>query len=306
MKTMYLGIDVGGTKIKTVVMDAEGAVLEQNEMSTEDSIDNPEIWKTRIIDLINTKTAELVNGDKSILLCGLSAPGLADSANNKIIHMPGRLNGLENFDWSHELGRKIIFINDGHSSCIAEYEAFYRGKEVKNMLMLTLGTGVGGGIIINGEIYQGEIQRAGHFGHTLVDHDGRPTITNMVGSLEYAVGDFSVAERTHKRYTSVKDLVAAYEHGDTLATFWWLSSVHKLAAALASLTNSFSPEVIVLGGGISAGAGEALLKPVKEFMAMYEWQPGGYQVTINQAQFGGYAGAIGAAFFAKKTINGGN
>ena len=91
--------------------------------------------------------------------------------------------------------------------------------------MLTLGTGVGGGVIINGELYQGAFQRAGHFGHMTVDHMGSSTMTNMVGSLEFAVGNFSVKERTHGKFESVKELVAAYERGENLATYWWLSSV---------------------------------------------------------------------------------
>ena len=217
--------------------------------------------------------------------------------------MPGRLNGLENYNWAAELDKDIFIINDAHSACIAEYESFYKNDDVKNMLLLTLGTGVGGGAILDGKLFQGTIQRAGHFGHVTVDHMGSPIATNMVGSLEYAVGNFSVSERTHGKYTSVKELVTAYQQGDELATYWWLSSIQKLATGLVSLSNAFSPEIIVLGGGITAGSGSDLMDPLLKFMSLYEWRPGGHQVKIIPAQHKKFAGAIGAAFFAKSKIN---
>jgi glucokinase len=171
------------------------------------------------------------------------------------------------------------------------------------MLMLTLGTGVGGGIIIDGQLYQGHLQRAGHVGHLTIDHSAAPTMTNIPGSLEQAFGNFSVLERTHGRYDGTDSLVTAYRNGDRLATYWWLSSVQKLATALASLNNILAPEVIVLGGGITTGASDALMQPLAEFMALYEWRPGGGQVMVSETKHGNYAGAIGAAYFAKSIQN---
>ncbi|MCK5442113.1 MAG: ROK family protein [Maribacter sp.] len=303
MEVKYLGIDIGGTKIKTVVLGVDGSVLEKNEMLTEDSSNAPNIWKEKIFGLVADKTHDLAMGNDTLLRCGISAPGLVDTENRKILYMPERLSGLEHLDWSSELKRNISVINDGHSACLAEYEGFYKNKGIQNMLMLTLGTGVGGGVILNGELFQGNLQRAGHFGHLTVDYNGSPTMTNMVGSLEHAIGNFSVSDRTHGRFENTKDLVTAHVHGDSLATHWWLSSVQKLAAALASLTNAFSPELIVLGGGIAAGAGDALFNPLKEFMSLYEWRPGDHKVQLKKANHGSYAGAIGAAYFAKKITN---
>lgn len=167
------------------------------------------------------------------------------------------------------------------------------------MVLLTLGTGVGGGIIINGKLYQGHAQRAGHIGHLGVDINGPLTMTNMPGSLEYAIGNFSVAERTNGQYQNTKALVEAYEAGNPQAKKWWLLSIKKLAVALSSLNNVLAPEAIVLGGGIMAGAGNALLKPLKEYMITYEWNPLNQSVPLLTAQFGAYAGAIGAARYCK-------
>jgi len=299
MKKHYLGIDIGGTKIKVVILDETGTILEQSEVLTEDTASEKELWKKKIIAIIKAKSRQYAKSNPSVLVCGISAPGLVDSENKMTLHMPERLQGIENFNWSQALRRDITVVNDGHSACLAEYESFYHAAGIQNLLMLTLGTGVGGGIIINGKLYQGNLQRAGHVGHMTVDLHGAPTMTQMPGSLEHAVGNFSVSERTDGAYHNVRDLVDAYENGNPKAKAWWLESVQKLAVGLASLTNILSPELIVLGGGISAGAGNALLEPLKKFMSDYEWRPGGYQTKITSAKLGGYAGAIGAAYFAK-------
>ena len=300
MKKYYLGIDIGGTKIKTVILDDKGKILENGEVLTEDASAEKELWKRKIVRIIEEKSEQYAQGNSDAVVCGISAPGLVDSENKMTLHMPERLEGIESFNWSQVLKRDIKVINDGHSACLAEYESFYHEKGIQNLLMLTLGTGVGGGIIINGKLYQGNLQRAGHVGHMTVDFQGAHTMTNMPGSLEHAIGNFSVSERTNGRFKNVRELVNAYESGDPKAQTWWLESVQKLAVALASLTNILSPELIVLGGGITAGAGNSLLEPLKKFMSDYEWRPGGYQIKIKEAKLGGYAGAIGAAFFAKK------
>ncbi|MFH6602544.1 ROK family protein [Maribacter algicola] len=302
MEKHYLGIDIGGTKIKIVVIDEVGEILEKNEVSTDDGSGEAQVWKQKIIATIRQKTEQYTNGNSDILPCGISAPGLVDAQNKMILHMPERLHGIENFNWSVELGRNIKVINDGHSACIAEYESFYRAKGVQHFLMLTLGTGVGGGIIIDGKLYQGNLQRAGHVGHMTVNINGSQTMTNMPGSLEHAVGNFSVFQRTEGTFKSIRELVKAYENGDLKAKSWWLESVRRLAVALASLTNILSPEIIVLGGGITAGAEDSLLKPLKEFMSDYEWRPGGHRIKIEKAKLGEYSGAIGAAYYAKNNI----
>ncbi len=301
MKTKYLGIDVGGTNIKSVVLNKTGEIIDKDNIPTEDSSAHPEKWKQNIIDLINSKTQQFTNGNVDLMKCGISAPGLVDNKNKQILTMPDRLKGLENFNWSIHLNREINVINDAHSACLAEYETFYK-NDIEHIILLTLGTGVGGAVIINGQIFQGCIQRAGHLGHITVDHMGATTMTNMVGSLEYAIGNFSVEERTNNKFKTTKDLVTAYRNNDPLATYWWLSSIQKLATGLASLINILSPELIVIGGGI-AEADNDLFNPLKKFMSLYEWRPDNHQTKIVKAQYGNYAGAVGAAFFAKQKQN---
>lgn len=156
--------------------------------------------------------------------------------------------------------------------------------------------------MVDGEIYQGYGQRAGHLGHMVVDSTDGQGITGTPGSLEDAVGNSTLEKRSDGKFKSTSDLVAAYKGGDALAARVWLESVRKLAAGISSLCNVLSPELVILGGGISM-AGDALFKPLGEFMEKYEWRPGGLKTAIKKAQLNEFAGAIGAAAFAVKNLD---
>ncbi len=298
MEQHFLGIDIGGTRIKWCLTNDRGTILERQTFATNDTPDEMASWRTQVLDLIKaTAKATETKGDS--LSCGISAPGLVDDQNQRVLFMPERLKGLENFHWAQATGRPVVVINDGHSATLAEYETVYKAKGVRHFLMLTLGTGVGGGLVLNGQLYQGHLQRAGHMGHMTVDIHGAPTMTNMPGSLEHAMGNFSVGERTHGSFVSTKELVEAYTNGDPSAKKYWLASIDRLAVALSALANIVSPEVISIGGGIAHGAGVALIQPLAEAMERYEWRPGGHRITIKKATLGTYAGALGAAMFAR-------
>ena len=163
--------------------------------------------------------------------------------------------------------------------------------------MLTLGTGVGGAIMINGQPYQGAFNKAGHIGHMVINDEGEPDICGMPGSLEDAIGNATVFKRSGGRFTNTRSLLEAYRQGDAGAVRVWLTSVKKLAIGIASLTNILSPEMIILGGGITE-AGNDLFVQLDNFLAKYEWRTGGNRVNVVKAQFGEMAGAVGAACFA--------
>lgn len=293
MTENLVGIDLGGTRIKAIVIDKKGNILHQRFRPTNDGDDA--VWKKAVADSVQ-EINDKFPGINDVI--GISAPGLPNTENTAIGFMPGRLQGLENFMWSEFLNKKAFILNDAIASMMAEAR-FGAAKGEKNVIMLTLGTGVGGAILIEGKPYQGAFNKAGHIGHMTVNSDGKPDIIGIPGSLEDAIGNCTIKERTEGKFDSTDKLVEAYRNGDSFAKNIWLTSVDKLAIALASLTNILSPETIILGGGITE-AGSDLFEPLKEYMAKYEWRTAGNKTQIVKAQFGEMAGAIGAACFASE------
>ena len=293
MSEIVIGIDLGGTRIKAVTIDEMGNILHQHYQPTNDGDDT--IWKNAILAAVNELKSKLQVGN---LVIGISAPGLPNSSNSAIAFMPGRLQGLENFEWTKFLNAKTFVLNDAVSAMMAEAR-FGAAKGCKNVAMLTLGTGVGGALLIDGKAYQGSFNKAGHLGHMVIDSDGEADCIGIPGSLEDAIGNCTIMKRSSGKYSSTHDLLVACRNGDDFANKVWLTSVRRLAVGIASLTNILSPEMIILGGGITE-AGNDLFDPLEQFMTSYEWRAGGNQTKIVKAEYGDLAGAVGAACFARE------
>ncbi|MDB5242045.1 MAG: family transcriptional regulator [Spirosoma sp.] len=295
-----IGIDLGGTWIKGVLMQIEtGEIVKQSYHPTHREEDRTDAqlgavhWQQAVAEIVAQLQADSTSLVKAI---GLSAPGLPNETNQYIEWMPGRLSGLEQFHWGDFLKQPVHVVNDAHAALLAE-SRFGVAKGHNNVVMLTLGTGVGGGVLIDGKLFQGNFQRAGSLGHITVGAETDRDITGQPGSLENAIGNATIEKRSMGRFTSTYQLLEAVKQGDYFAQWVWLSSVQRLAVGISSLLNAFSPEVVVLGGGITQAEDELLL-PLAEFMSLYEWRPGSRATPIKLAQFGDMAGAIGAASFA--------
>lgn len=297
MSEIAIGIDLGGTRIKAVAIDELGNILHQNYQPTNDG--DGAVWKNAIAVAVREIQSKLADNDTFTI--GISAPGLPNESNSAIAYMPGRLQGLENFIWTDYLNAGTFVLNDAISAMMAEAR-FGAAKNKKNVAMLTLGTGVGGAILIDGKPYQGSFNKAGHIGHMVIDSENEPDVIGMPGSLEDAIGNCSIEKRTSGKFQSTHQLLEAYRNGDSFAKDVWLTSVKKLAIGLATLTNILSPEMIILGGGITE-AGNDLFEPLEELMSKYEWRTGGNQTEIVKAQYGDLAGAVGAACFASEQRN---
>ena len=286
-----IGIDLGGTRIKGVVIDAVGNVLHQIYTPTNDG--EGEAWKEAIAKTVH-ELRQKIPGEK--IAVGISAPGLPNKENTTIAFMPGRLDGLENFVWSNYLKCSAYVLNDGVAALVAEAKTG-AAKNSTNAIMITLGTGVGGALLINKQPYQGSFNKAGHIGHMVIDSNGDADVTNMPGSLEECIGNCTVEKRSKGKFTSTHELLDAYRDDDEFAKNIWLSSIKKLAIGLASASNLISPDTIVVGGGI-AEANDDLFIPLNKWFDEFEWQPGGIRPQIVKAVHGDLAGAIGAACFA--------
>jgi len=286
-----IGIDLGGTRIKGSAVDTDGNILHRLYTPTYDG--DGAVWKHAVADTVNDLLRK-IEGDGSVI--GISAPGLPSEDNTTIAYMPGRMQGLENFSWKEFLQRPTYVLNDAVAALIAETTSG-AAKNKKHVVMLTLGTGVGGVVMIDGKPYLGAFNKAGHIGHMVINDERDRDVTGMPGSLEECIGNCTVEKRTKGKFASTHDLLAACNNGDVFAKEVWLRSVKQLAIGIASITNILSPETIVLGGGI-AEAGDVLFKPLSEYMQEFEWRIGGNKVEIVKALYGDLAGTIGAASFA--------
>lgn len=288
-----IGIDLGATNIKGLALSETGKLLGKIAVPTSDGPNHGWCENT----CATVRKLERTVGKEADAI-GIAAPGLAAVDRLSIACLPERLPGIEGFVWQKHLNarRPVPVLNDGHGALLGErWRGAARGFD--NVALFTLGTGVGGAAMVDGNLLLGHLGRAGHFGHISLNPNGPPDVANAPGSLELAIGDCSVAARSDGRFTTNKDLLAAARKGDRQARAVWLDSVRALAAGIASVINVVSPELVLLGGGTSK-AGADLFRPLRRFLTKFEWRPNGATVRLAPAKLGDLAGAYGAAWEA--------
>ena len=291
--TYAIGIDLGATNIKMLAVDAKGDVLAERSDPTEDGPDRK--WAEHVRHALAALEHERGMAAEWVGVCG---PGLIYPDEHAVSWMVDRMVGTIDFDWQTYLDRnhKVPVLNDGQAALLGEvWQGAAQG--MRNVVALTLGTGVGGAIMIDGKLLKGHIGRAGQLGHVGVDADARPDLCNMPGGLDDLVGNASLPRRSAGKFHDTAELVSAYEAGDAAARDLWLGGVHHLACGIASIINTVDPQAIVIGGGM-IGAGASLFGPLDEAMARVEWRPNGHRVPIIPARLGAHAGAMGAAWNA--------
>lgn len=285
-----IGIDLGGSSVKAVAATLDGKTLSQYNEPFD--ANRPMKFAETIREL--KKRIESERGRPAECI-GVSAPGLAAKDERAIAFMPGRLEGLVGLVWADYLGATfpLPVLNDAHAALLGEvWQGAAKGCD--NVIMLTLGTGVGGAAMVDGKLLRGHTGKAGHLGHATVNMDGPRDICNMTGSLEVAIGNCTIRERSDGRYDSTHDLIAAHLKGDAEATRVWLASVKSLACAIGVFTNLFDPELAVIGGGI-ARAGKSLFEPLERMVREFEWKTGP-GIKLLPARLGEFSGAFGAAY----------
>ncbi len=285
-----IGIDLGGSSVKAVAITASGEVFhrENQDFDADQQFDFAKKVKD-VLQAIQQKQG------RPATCFGVAAPGLAARDHGAIAVMPGRLNGLEGLNWTEYLGakQKVPVLNDAHAALLGE-AWLGAAKGLEDVIMLTLGTGVGGAAIIDGKLLQGHIGRAGHLGHNCLDMNAPNDVVGIPGSIEYFIGNWNIQERTSGQFPTTHALVDAAVRGDPYARQVWARSIRALACTIATYVNVLDPEAVIIGGGI-ARAGRALLDPLEAELRPIEWQPAGYKVRLIPAQLGEFAGAIGSA-----------
>lgn len=289
------GFDIGGTQIKMATFSPSGKMIGQWSCETGDSDEHSFKDVPPFAETVRQMYLRFAEPSARV---GIAAPGLAAKDALSIAFQPGKLHGVENFDWTEFLksARAVPVLNDAQAALLGEvWQGAARGY--RNVILLTLGTGVGGAILSDGKLLKGTIGRAGHFGHVSVNEDCEPSIFGMPGSLEAAIGNYTIFQRSDGRFASTLELAEAHRAGEKAATEVWLKSVKILARAIASFINILDPEIVIIGGGI-ARSGEVLFGPLIKFLNEAEWRPGGHRVRIVPAELGEWAGTYGAAWNA--------
>jgi glucokinase len=194
----------------------------------------------------------------------------------------------------------VVVDNDANLAALGEFRAG-AGRDAETMIMLTLGTGCGGGLVVGGKLYRGWAE----FGHVVIDEDGLPCQGSCTGRghLEaYVTGPAAtkVARKAFGPDADAHGLVALARTGDQRARKILAGIGRHLGAGIATLTNVFAPDVVVVGGGFGCAAAEFLLEPAAEVVRWQALAPAGEQVRIMRAKLGREAGLIGAGVLARE------
>jgi len=288
-----IGVDVGGTKIAAGVVDEEGRIEERVEQPTQ--LGSQE----ELLAELDRVVEELLTDDVAAL--GFGIPSTIDQRSGRVVtsvHIP--LADLAFRDrMSERFSLPVGIDNDGNAATIGEWKVG-AGRGARHLVMLTLGTGIGGGLILDGKPYRGSVGAGAELGHIVLQYGGEPCGGACEGHGHFELyGSGRAADRAAAKIlgtgSHARDLVVAAREGNDAA----LEAMHeigrRLGAGIGSLVNIFNPELVVLGGGF-ASALDLLLEPAREVVAQEALRPGRDLVRIVPAELGGEAGLVGAGF----------
>jgi glucokinase len=298
-----LGLDIGGTKLAAGVVAPDGAVRGFVSAPTH-AERGPDDGLARLFELGRSALAQSGLARNGIDGVGIGCGGPLDSTGGVLI-APLHLTGWKNVSVaeraSEAFGRPAVLDNDATAAAAAEHR-FGAGRGTRNMVYLTISTGVGGGVVIDGRLHRGPSGNGGELGHVTVDWHGRQCRgCGRRGCLEAYASGTSIAERAREAGMDVSgaaEVAAAAAAGDPVAARVWDETCEALACGIASIANLFEPEVVVLGGGV-VRTGEQLLGPVRR--AVRE-QAICRLVAIEAAALGDAVGVAGAAAIAYERL----
>ena len=286
-----IGLDLGGTKILAGVVDRDGHVEQRREHPT------PTASQDELVAGLDAAVEELLTDEIVALGFGLPSP-IDQKAGRALQGVNIPLNDMDFRDRMKERFNLPVGIeNDANAATYAEFR-FGAARDVDTMVMLTLGTGCGGGVVIDGELFRGWAE----FGHIVIEYDGLPcqgTCTGR-GHLEAYVTGVAAAKLAQAEFGPAVDahrLVRLANEGEPRAVEILDGIGRRLGAGIGSLVNIFNPELVVIGGGFAA-AGDFVLEPAREILRREALARAGYRVPIVRAELGTAAGLIGAGLVA--------
>ncbi len=307
-----IGIDFGGTTIKSALV-CNGEIVERGTTIDTRKCGTPEA----IVDALVAVVAELslkVSKDE-VRALGVGLPGIIDSVNG-IVHELTNVPGWKEVALG-ELLRKRTGLptkieNDVNAMAYGEWK-YGAARDGLHVVCITLGTGVGGGLILDGRLYRGAQLGAGEIGHMSLDYRGVPGPYGNFGALEKYVGNNQIAERAVQLYAAAgiekesskctpMDLSVAADAGDPIAIGLWAALGAEVGATLASVVWLLNPDTIVIGGGV-AKAGERLFEPIRRELRARTINVFHDRLRIVPAALGNDAGIIGNASLALDSLS---
>ncbi len=313
---MYtIGIDIGGTKIAGALVDRSGDMRDRIQYPTKAS-EGGQAVMARVIDMVGSLRQAAGGKIEGI---GVASGGQIDPRTGVVIHATDLLPGWKGTRITETLeqrfGVKARALNDGSAAALGEGR-FGAAKDVTDFVLLTLGTGVGGGIVSDGKLLSGALGVAGSIGHMIIDCDGRPCNCGSRGCLESYVSGTAILKRMSKLavergYDSpfIRRLMQGEPRNsslmrdaidDELGAEVIREAGEYLGWGFVSLLNLLNPAMLIIGGGVAV-LGDALLDPAREIARRHalrgEWDP----VRIVRAELGNNAGLVGAASLVWET-----
>ena len=304
MESVCIGVDVGGTNLRCALVTREGALFSRRSLPT-DIASGRASFLARLLSVLDRLKQEAQDDGRQVLAAGLGVPGLITAEG--VIGSSVNLLPLEGLNLAREvtaaLGLPAVALNDANAGAIGE-QRFGAGRGYRSLLMLTIGTGVGGGLILDGKLWTGADAAAGEFGHITVESQGRPCGCGNRGCLEQYASASAIAacaaEAGEVRGAQAADgltaaVVAARAlKGDQVAAAIFEQAGSFLGIAAAGVLNLLNLEAIILGGGV-AQSFELLAVPMRREIAARAFALAAARVRILKGELGDDAGILGAA-----------
>jgi glucokinase len=313
---LILGVDLGGTKILTAVVNSQGKMLSRDHSITPAQKGHKAVIQS-ILESVHRALGRADVAISDLIVIGVGAPGLLNPETGILFTSPN-LPGWRDVPLrdiiQEKLGKKTFLINDANAAALGEFY-FGAARGARNFIYITISTGIGGGIVIDGKIYSGAIGAAGEVGHMIVDDDGPICNCGNRGCWEtLASGTALAREARHRIEEGVRTSILEYadgdvekvtaqvihsaaRHGDSLAKELIGRTGYYVGVGLANLVNIFNPELIVIGGGLSS-IGDMLLKPAFKTAGERAYKEAFQAVRFASAELGRNSGVLGAAAFA--------
>ena len=300
--TLTAGFDLGGTQLKYGLVDEAGTILFKDKADTPATIEDLLAVIGRVFRVLASKSPV------PVAAAGFGIPGIYDLERKRILQSPNYAD-LDGFDLTPALGRRIevpLWVdNDANMAAYGEWAAG-AGRGVQSLVLLTIGTGIGGGIILDGRLWQGSRGYAGEVGHIIVHPDGERCACGLQGCLETEASAPAIV-RKYRALTgapggiSAEDIYRRAKAGEDTARRAFAQAGFYLGIGLGILINLLNPAKILLGGGVMT-TGEYLLDPTVAEARRRSYRQTFESCSIERARLGNDAGLIGAASWARTNL----